>query len=106
MSMLLKREDKVMVMSGKSKGRSGKILRVLNNKNALIIEGLNVAKKHEKPSPKNEQGGIVDKEMPIHISNVMFINPKTNKPVKLGRKKNDKGKNIRVDKKSGEPVDN
>jgi len=71
----------------------------------VLVEGLNISKKHEKPSPKNEQGGIVDKEMPIHISNVMFINPKTNKPVRLSRKRNDKGKNIRIDKKTGEAVD-
>jgi len=105
MAMLLKREDKVQVIAGKSKGSSGKILRVLRSKNTIIVEGLNLSKKHEKPNPKNEQGGIVDKEMPIHISNVMFINPKTNKPVKLVRKKNDKGNNIRVEKKSGESVD-
>ena len=105
MAMLLKREDKVQVISGKSKGSSGKILRVLKSKYSVVVEGLNKVKKHEKPNPKNEQGGIVDKEMPIHISNVMFINPKTNKPVRLIRKKDEKGKNIRVEKKTGEPVD-
>ncbi len=100
-----KKEDMVQVISGKAKGRSGKVLRVLKSKGALVVEGINKAKKHEKPNQNNEKGGIVDKEMPINISNVMLISPKTNKPIKVTRKKMENGKNVRVDKKTGKPID-
>ncbi|MFC1584403.1 50S ribosomal protein L24 [Fibrobacterota bacterium] len=100
MSIKFKKEDLVKVISGKSKGAQGKIIRVLRDKNAVLVEGLNRAKKHEKPNRKNEQGGIVEREMPIHISNIMLINTKSNQPVKVARKKNDKGKRVRVEKKN------
>ncbi len=104
MGNFIKREDQVMVISGKSKGLKGKVVRVLREKGSVIVEGLNKAKKHEKPNPKNEQGGIVDREMPIHISNVMLINPKTGDTVKVTRKKDANGNKVRVDKKNPDNV--
>lgn len=100
-----KKEDVVKVIAGKAKGSQGKILKVLREKEAVLVEGLNRAKKHEKPNQKNEQGGIVDKEMPIHISNIMLVSPKTSQPVKVTWKKNEQGKRVRVDKKTGEAID-
>ena len=84
MAIRLKRHDTVKVIAGKQKGSEGKVLRVEESK--VWVEGLNIAKKHSKPSRENEQGGIVEKEMPIHISNVMLVSPKSNKPVKVSRK--------------------
>ncbi len=100
-----KKEDVVLVISGKSKGSQGKIIKVLKDKYSVLVEGLNRVKKHEKPNPNNEQGGIVEKEMPIHISNVMLVSSKSNKPVRLGTKVLEDGKRIRIDKKSGDAVD-
>jgi large subunit ribosomal protein L24 len=100
MSRCFKREDQVVVISGKSKGSRGKIVRIMPKKNKVIIEGINRAKKHEKPNRRNEQGGIVEREMPIHISNIMLVNPKSNEPVKVIRRINDKGKRVRVEKKN------
>ena len=100
MSINFKREDQVLVIAGKSKGSRGKIIRVLPKKNAVLLEGINRVKKHEKPNRRNEEGGIVEREMPVHISNIMLINPKSNQPVKVIRKVDDKGKRIRVEKKN------
>ena len=105
MSIHLKKDDQVMVISGKDKGNSGKIVKVLKAKSKVIVEGINKARKHEKPNQKNEKGGIVDKAMPIHISNVMLISPKSKKPVKVSRKKNEAGKRIRVEAKTGIAID-
>ena len=102
MAIRLKRHDTVKVIAGKQKGNEGKVLRVEESK--VWVEGLNIAKKHSKPSRENEQGGIVEKEMPIHISNVMLVSPKSNKPVKVSRKRVN-GKLIRVEQKTGNPID-
>jgi large subunit ribosomal protein L24 len=102
---LIKREDLVKVITGKSKGKTGKVLKVIREKNQVVVEGANRAKKHEKPNAKNEQGGIVDKEMPIHLSNVMLVSPKSSTPVKLIRVKNDKGKWVRAEKKTKVIID-
>jgi len=104
MSINLKKDDQILVIAGKSKGSKGRIVKVIGKNNTIIVEGINKAKKHEKPNNNNEQGGIVDKEMPIHISNVMLISPKSNNPVKIIRRKNDKGKRVRVEKKQPENV--
>ena len=76
MSRGIKKESKVTVISGKEKGKSGRVIEVLKKKNTVLVEGINKYKKHEKPNPKNEKGGIVDKEMPIHISNVKLAEEK------------------------------
>lgn len=102
---LIKREDTVKILTGKSKGKTGKVIKVLREKNQVIVEGANRAKRHEKANAKNEQGGIVDKDMPIHVSNVMVISPKSNKPSKIVRLKGDKGKWVRAEQKSKAIID-
>jgi len=100
--------DLVKVISGNSKGAQGKVLQVLVAENRAIVEGVNLVKKHTKPSAANPNGGIVEKEAPIHISNLAFIDPKTGKPTRVGRKVievDGKQKIVRVAKKSGEVID-
>lgn len=82
--MHVKKGDKVMVISGKDKGKTGTILAAFPKKDRVIVEGVNVVKKHSKPSQANPQGGIFDKEAPIHVSNVMVVDPKTNEPTRIG----------------------
>ncbi len=104
MKMHVKKGDKVMVISGKDKGKTGTILAAFPKKDRVIVEGVNVVKKHSKPSQANPQGGIFDKEAPIHVSNVMVVDPKTNEPTRIGYQVVD-GKKVRVAKKSGEVLD-
>ncbi|MBK7853623.1 MAG: 50S ribosomal protein L24 [Bacteroidetes bacterium] len=90
----------VQVMSGESKGKQGRVLEVILEKSRVLVEGVNVVSKHSKPNAKNTQGGIVKKEAPVHISNLMLIDPKNGKPTRVGRKIED-GKIVRYAKKSG-----
>jgi large subunit ribosomal protein L24 len=99
----LKKQDLVKVITGKAKGSTGRIIQVLESEGRVIVEGVNKAKKHQKPGRGSEKGGIIEKEMPVHISNVMLVN-KGNEPVKV-RKTVENGKRIRVEKKSGKAVD-
>lgn len=96
--------DKVNVIAGKDKGKSGKILHVLKN-DKVVVEGINMVKKHTKPSATNETGGIVERENPIHISNVMMADPKTGKSTRIGHEINKDGKKIRISKKSNSKID-
>lgn len=101
----IKKGDEVIVTSGKDKGRRGNVLQVLTN-DKLLVEGVNLVKKHAKPNPmKGEQGGIVSKEMPLHRSNVMLFNPATNKGDRVGIKTLDDGKKVRYFKSNNEVVD-
>ncbi|MCD5411552.1 50S ribosomal protein L24 [Thermodesulfovibrionales bacterium] len=84
MGLRIKKDDIVIALIGKNSGKSGKVLSVLPVKEKVIIEGLNMVKKHIKPNRQQKQGGIIDKEAPIHISNVMLICPKCNKPTRIG----------------------
>ncbi|WP_114572164.1 50S ribosomal protein L24 [Exiguobacterium flavidum] len=102
--MHVKKGDKVMVTTGKDKGKQGVILTAMPKKNRVIVEGVNMIKKHSKPSQLNPQGGIVEKEAPIHVSNVMLIDPKTGTPTRVGYSVVD-GKKVRIAKKSGEALD-
>jgi large subunit ribosomal protein L24 len=102
--MHVKKGDKVMVISGKDKGKQGVILEAYPKKNRVLVEGVNIVKKHSKPSQANPQGGIINKEAPIHVSNVMPLDPKTGEPTRVGYKVED-GKKVRVAKKSGEILD-
>ena len=99
----IKSGDTVRVIAGDHKGAEGKVVRVLREKNKAIVEGVNMVSKHTKPSAKNPQGGIVKKEAPIHISNLMFVNSK-GEASRLGRKKDDAGKSVRYSKKNGEII--
>lgn len=97
--------DKVHIRTGKDRGRSGKVLRILDDKK-VVVEGVNLVKKHQKPNPKqNTSGGIIEKELPIHVSNVMLINPSTSKPTKVGFKSLEDGRKVRYFKDNGEIVD-
>ncbi len=105
--MKIHKNDMVMVVAGNSNGKTGKVLKVFPKENRIIIEGVNLRKRHTKPSQKNPQGGIVEKEAPIHVSNVMIIDPKTSKPTRIGKQliideKTGKKKRVRVYKSSGE----
>jgi large subunit ribosomal protein L24 len=102
--MHVKKGDKVMVISGKDKGKTGVILAAYPKQDRVIVEGVNIVKKHAKPSQANPQGGIISQEAPIHVSNVMPIDPKSGKPTRVGYKVVD-GKKVRVAVKSGEVLD-
>ena len=100
----IKKGDTVYVNAGNEKGRTGKVLKVLVDKQRAIVEGLNMVSKSQKPSAKNPQGGFVKQEAPIHISNLNVVDPKTGKPTRIGRKLNADGKLVRYAKKSGEEI--
>ncbi|MCP1121961.1 50S ribosomal protein L24 [Bacillus sp. AFS018417] len=102
--MHVKKGDKVQVISGKDKGKQGVVLAAFPKENRVIVEGVNIVKKHSKPSQINPQGGIITKEAAIHVSNVMPLDPKTGVPTRVGYKVED-GKKVRVAKKSGELLD-
>ncbi|WP_223703221.1 50S ribosomal protein L24 [Sutcliffiella deserti] len=99
--MHVKKGDKVQVISGKDKGKQGVILESFPKKDRVLVEGVNIVKKHAKPSQENPQGGIINREAPIHVSNVMPLDPKSGEPTRVGYKVVD-GTKVRVAKKSGE----
>ncbi|AAV82737.1 50S ribosomal protein L24 [Idiomarina loihiensis] len=95
MAAKIKRDDEVVVLAGKDKGKQGKVLKVLTDKDRVIVEGVNVVKKHQKPNPAlGESGGIVEQEAAIHISNVAILNPETGKADRVGFRLED-GKKVR-----------
>ncbi|MEG8946811.1 50S ribosomal protein L24 [Rosettibacter firmus] len=105
--MKIKKNDTVVVIAGNYKGKIGKVLKVFPDKDRVIVEGVNLRKRHTKPNQKNPQGGIIEKEAPIHVSNVMILDPKTNEPSRIGSKiiideKTGKKKRVRISKVSGE----
>jgi large subunit ribosomal protein L24 len=100
----IKKGDEVIILTGKSKGMRGKVLRVIGEK--VLVEGAQLVKKHTKPNPNaNNQGGIIEREAPIHISNVALYNSVTKKPGKVGFKTLDSGKRVRIFKATKEQVD-
>lgn len=102
--MHVKKGDKVKVLAGKDRGKEGVILEVFPKKDRVLVEGVNMVKKHAQPSQDNPQGGILNIEAPIHVSNVLPIDPKTGEPTRVGYEVRD-GKKVRIAKKSGEPLD-
>lgn len=100
----IKKGDIVYVNAGEDKGKTGRVLEVLVDKNRAFVEGVNIVSKHAKPSAKNPQGGIEKKEASVHISNLNPVDPKSGKPTRIGRKENSKGKLVRYAKKSGEEI--
>ncbi len=101
----IKKGDDVIVLSGKDKGKTGQVLSVLNN-SKVVVENINIVKKHQKGNPNTgQESGIVEKEMPIHISNVLLLNPITNKGDKVGIKKLEDGTKVRYFKSNNEVVD-
>ena len=102
----VRKGDTAIVIAGNDKGQKGKVLEVLRAKNRAIIEGVNMITKHVKPSANNPEGGIEKTEAPIHISNIMVVDPSSGEPTKVGRKLNDQGKLQRFSKKTGELIKN
>lgn len=102
--MNFKTGDKVVVIAGKDKGKQGSITKVLRNENKVIVEGVNIATKHVKPNGQNP-GSKMEIEKPIHASNVMIVDPKTNEPTRIGHDVDKKGKKIRITKKSNSILD-
>ena len=100
--MKIKQGDKVIVIAGKDKGKEGKIIKTLRNDNKVVVEGVNMITKHVKPNAQNENGGIIKMEAPIHVSNVMIIDPKTKKRTRIAHEIDDKGKKQRISVKSKE----
>ena len=100
--MQVKKGDTVVVISGKDKGKQGKILQAMPKQDKLIVEGVNMQTKHQKPTAKVQQGGIIHQEGPIHVSNVMLWDAKAKAATKVGYKVLENGKKVRVSKKSGE----
>lgn len=102
--MHIKKGDMVMVISGEDKGYQGKVLEVIPKNYKAIVEGANMVSKHTKPNAQNTEGGIIKQEAPIHLSNLMLIDPKEGKPTRIGRKADKNGKLVRFAKKSGEEI--
>ena len=102
--MFIKTGDKVRVIAGKDKGKKGSVKKILAAENRVVVEGINMIKKHQKPNNANPNGGVIDTEAPISASNVMLIDPSTNEPTRVGYKFVD-GKKVRVAKKSGKTLD-
>jgi large subunit ribosomal protein L24 len=101
----IRKGDDVVVIAGKDKGKRGPVLRVVDDEH-VVVEGANVVKKHQRPNPmKNQTGGIVDKEMPLHISNVALFNPSTKKADRVRIKVLDDGRRVRVYRSNGEMID-
>ncbi|OAQ41791.1 50S ribosomal protein L24 [Pedobacter psychrophilus] len=100
----IRKGDLVKVIAGDSKGQQGKVVEVITKTSRVIVEGANMVSKHTKPNAANPNGGINKMEAPIHISNVMMVDPKTGAPTRIGRKRNEDGKVIRIAKKSGEEI--
>ena len=100
----IKNGDTVFVNTGNDKGKTGKVVKVLVEKQRAIVEGVNMVSKSQKPNAKNPQGGIVKMEAPIHISNLNVVDPKSGKPTRIGRRRNEDGKLVRYSKSSGEEI--
>ncbi len=103
--MKIRRDDTVLVISGNDKGKRGRVLRVIPEQDRLIVEGIRMMKRHTKPTQRDPQGGIVEREAPIHVSNVMVIDPHNDEPTRVGKKRLDDGRNVRVAARSGEMID-
>ena len=100
----IKKGDRVVVTTGRDRGKTGDVIRMLPRENRVLVQGVNVVKRHTRPSQMSG-GGIVEKEAPIHISNVAHIDPKDDKPTRVGYRVTDEGRKLRYAKRSGEPID-
>jgi large subunit ribosomal protein L24 len=104
MAAKIKKGDKVVVLSGRDKGRSGEVLRVLPREGRALVQGVNLVKRHQRQSAR-EQGGIISKEVSIHLSNLALADPTSGKPTRVGFKILNDGRKVRVAKRSGEVID-
>lgn len=101
----VKKDDNVIVITGKDKGKKGRVIAAYPRENRVLVEGVNMVKRHTRPNPQNQQGGIIEREAPIHVSNVMHIDPKSGQPTRIGYKVLENGKKVRIAKKSGQEID-
>ena len=101
--MKIRKGDKVVVLAGKDKGKEGEVSFLYPKEGKLLVTGVNIAKKHQRPTRETMQGGIIDKEMPIHISNLSFYDPELKKGIKIGYKF-EKNKKVRINKSSGKEI--
>ena len=101
MAQRLKQDDRVIVIAGRDKGRQGRILKTIKETNRVIVEGINVVKRHTRPTPQNPEGGIIEKEMPIHASNVMLWDDEASSRTRVRYETDDEGDKVRVAVKSG-----
>jgi len=101
----VRKGDTVIVVAGKERGKKGKVLRVLKDKGRVLVEHINMIKKHQRPTQKLRQGGIIEREGTIHLSNVMLVDPQTDKPTRVGVRALADGKKARVARRSGEFID-
>ena len=104
MSMKIKKGDKVIVITGKDKGKTGEVIKAMPKENKVVVSGVNMAKRHQKPSQENA-GGIISKEMPIHVSNVALIDPKSGKATRVAMRLEEGGRKVRIAKRSGDAID-
>jgi len=100
----IKKGDTVYVNTGEYRGQQGRVLEVIPKQNKALVEGVNLVSKHTKPNSDNPQGGIIKKEAPVHLSNLMVVDPSTGEPTRIGRKRNQNNKLVRYSKKSGEEI--
>lgn len=105
MAAKIKKGDRVVVLTGKDKGKQGEVLQSLPKESRVVVAGVNVAKRHQRPSHANPQGGIIEKNAPIDVSNVALIDPKDGKPCRVGFKVLEDGRKVRVSRRSGEVID-
>jgi len=105
MTARIKKDDTVIIIAGKDKGRAGRVLKVMPKEERVIVEGLNLAKRHTAPNVTHPNGGVIAKEASLHLSNVALRDPKTGKPTRVGFKTNAKGVKVRVAKGSGVEID-
>lgn len=104
MAAKIRKGDKVIVLSGRDKGKAGEVVKLVLKEKRAFVQGINIVKRHTKPSQTNP-GGIVDKELPIHLSNLAIIDPKDDKPTRVGFKRLEDGRKVRFAKRSGEVID-
>ena len=105
--MKLRTDDEVIVISGKDKGKTGKIIRVDRSKDRVYVEGINIIKRHQRPNPgrPNAPVGVIEREGPVHVSNVALLDPKDRKPTRVGTRRTEQGTRMRVTKRSGTEID-
>ncbi len=104
MAAKIRKGDRVQVLAGRDKGKRGEVLRVMPTEERAVVQGVNMVKRHQKPRGLNAPGGIVEKEAPIHLSNLALIDPASDKPTRVGFKTLGDGKKVRVSKRSGEVI--
>jgi large subunit ribosomal protein L24 len=105
--MKIRSEDKVIVISGKDKGKTGRVIRTDPRRDRVYVEGVNMVKRHQRPTPgrPNAPVGVIEKEAPLHVSNVAVVDPKENKPTRVGVRRDENGRRMRVTKRSGAELD-